>query len=267
MLSENSDLILLARTSADIYAAKESGKVAIILGFQNTSALEDRLETLELYKQLGVGVIQLTYNTQNLIGSGVWEENDGGLSGFGREAIAEMNRLGIMVDLSHVASRTSDEAINCSRKPCVYSHVSPSGLLPHPRNKSDDQLRTIVAHNGFVGVTPHTPFMSRGTDATIDDCVELLEYIISVCGESKVGLGSDITQGRYEAFFEWVRRDKGYARKMFNRTGKTPPIKDFACFSHFPRMTDAMLRRGWTETRVRGVLGENWLAYLSKVLG
>ncbi len=164
-LSEHADLIMPVKTTADIRRAKEAGKVGIILGFQNTSALEDRLDTLALYKELGVGVIQLTYNTQNLVGCGCWEENDGGLSGFGREVVSEMNRLGIVVDLSHVGPKTADDAIKHSAKPCAYSHVCPTGLLDHPRNKTDEQLRTIVNKGGFVGVATYAPFMPKGGDS------------------------------------------------------------------------------------------------------
>jgi membrane dipeptidase len=261
-----SDVIMPVKTTADIQAAKKAGKVGIILGFQNTSAIEDRLDTLTLFKKLGVGIIQLTYNTQNLIGSGVWEENDGGLSGFGREAVSEMNRVGIAVDLSHVGKQTADDAIKYSKLPCTYSHVCPAGLFAHPRNKTDEQLRTIVERGGFVGITPHTPFMVNGVNSTLDDCIDLFEYTMKVCGEDNVGIGSDFTQNQDEAFFNWVRKDKGYARQMVVRHGVTPPIKEFSKLSDYERLTTTMVRRGWSESRIRGVLGENWLGYLAKVI-
>ncbi|OJU29169.1 MAG: peptidase M19, partial [Alphaproteobacteria bacterium 64-6] len=223
-LHEHSDLIMPVKTTADIKRAKESGKVGIILGFQNTAALEDRLDTLPLFKELGVGVIQITYNTQNLVGSGCWEENDGGLSGFGREVISEMNRLGILVDLSHVGSKTADDAIKYSARPCAYSHVCPTGLLDHPRNKTDEQLRTIVNKGGFVGVATYAPFMPKGGASTLDDCIDMFEYMINVCGEGNIGIGTDFTQDQDEAFFDWLRHDKGYARRMVPSRGTAPLI-------------------------------------------
>lgn len=266
-LSEHSDLIMPVKTTADIRRAKDAGKVGIILGFQNTCAIEDRLDTLALFKELGVGVIQLTYNTQNLVGCGCWEENDGDLSGFGREVVSEMNRLGIVIDLSHVGPKTADDAIRHSARPCAYSHVCPTGLLDHPRNKTDEQLRTIVGKGGFVGVATYAPFMPKGGASTLDDCVDLFEYMINVCGEGNIGIGTDFTQDQDEAFFDWLRHDKGYARRMVPTRGTAPVITGLESLAHYPNLTQAMERRGWSETRIRGVLGENWLRFLKEIWG
>jgi membrane dipeptidase len=149
---ENADLLLPVRTTEDVRRAKADGKVGVCLGWQNTSGIEDRLGYLALFKELGVGIMQLTYNTQNYSGSGCYESHDGGLSDFGREVVWEMNRLGILCDLSHVGPRTSSDVIEHSRKPVCYSHILPSGLKGHPRNKSDEQLKHLADHGGFVGV-------------------------------------------------------------------------------------------------------------------
>jgi len=266
-MREHSDLIIPVKTTADIQQAKTEGKVGIILGFQNTSAIEDRLDTLAIFKELGVGVIQLTYNTQNLVGCGCWEETDGGLSGFGHEVVAEMNRLGIVIDLSHVGPKTAEDAIRHSKKPCAYSHVCPAGLFNHPRNKTDEQLRTIVDKGGFVGVATYAPFMRRGVDSTLDDCVDVFEYMINVCGEGNVGIGTDFTQDQDEAFFDWLRHDKGYARRVVPTRGTAPAIKGLENLAQYPNLTMAMERRGWSEERIRAVLGQNWLRFLREVWG
>ncbi len=193
-IRDNADLLTLVRKTADIEAAKRANKTGIILGFQNAQAFEDNLGTIEAFWDMGVRVVQLCYNTQNLIGTGCYER-DGGLSGYGREVIAEMNRVGIMVDLSHVGARTSEEAILESKKAVCYSHCLPAGLKQHPRNKSDEQLQFIAAHGGFIGVTMFPPFLKRGTDATVDDYVEAIGYVINLVGEDCVGFGTDFTQG------------------------------------------------------------------------
>ncbi len=262
--AEHADIIMPVRSAADIRAAKQQGKVGIILGWQNTSGIEDRLDLLPIYKELGVGVMQLTYNTQNLVGSGCWEDRDGGLSGFGREAIDAMNRLGILVDLSHVGSKTSSEAIAYSKRPCAYTHVAPAGAFDHPRNKSDAQLREIVDRGGFVGVAIYPPFMKTGKDTGLDDCVDLFEYMLAICGEGNIGIGTDFTQGHDEAFFDWLRQDKGYARRANPGRGKAPFVKGLDTLADYPRLTLAMERRGWKETRIRAVLGENWLRFLGE---
>ena len=264
---EHGDLIMQVRSAADIRDAKRLGKVGILLGRQNTSAIEDRLDVLPLFKDIGVSVIQLSYNTQNLVGSGCWEERDGGLSGFGREVIGEMNRLGILVDLSHVGPKTSSDAIACSKRPCAYTHVAALGAFDNPRNKSDAQLREIVDRGGFVGVATYPPFMKTGANTTVDDCVELFEYMLNVCGEASVGIGTDSTQGHDEAFFDWLRQDKGYARRANPGRGRAPFVKGMETLADYPRLTAAMERRGWKEPRIRAVLGENWLRFLGESIG
>ena len=213
-----------------------------------------------------MGIMQIAYNTQNLVGTGCYESKDGGLSDFGHEVIAEMNRLGILCDLSHVGAKTSEEVIKASRKPCAYTHCAPAALKSHPRNKSDEQLRFIVDKGGFVGVTMFPPFLKRGTSATVDDYVEAMEHVIGVCGEDQVGFGTDFTQGYGREFFEWITRDKGYARKLtefgdiINPAGMRE-IKDY------PNLTAAMEKRGWKESRIRKVMGENWVRLLKDVWG
>src|SRR2546427_9735976 len=187
LIRDNSDLLTLVRRTSDIRQAKQENRTGIILGFQNALAFEDNLGDIETVAEMGVRVVQLCYNTQNLIGTGCYER-DGGLSDYGREVIAEMNRVGIMVDLSHVGARTSEDAILASTKPVCYSHCLPSGLKEHPRNKSDEQLRFIADRGGFVGVTMFPPFLARGIESTVDDYVEAIDYVINLIGEDCVGI-------------------------------------------------------------------------------
>lgn len=266
-ISDNADILMSVKSAADIRRAKTEGKVGIILGFQNACAIEDRLDTLALFKDLGVGIIQLTYNTQNLVGCGCWEERDPGLSGFGREVVAEMNRLRMLVDLSHVGPQTSEDAIRHSKLPCTYSHVAPAAMLDHPRNKTDAQMRAVVDKGGFVGFATYPPFLPKGGESTVEDCVVIFEHMLKVCGEGNVGIGTDFTQGYDDAFFDWLRHDKGYARRMVPTKGKAPFIKGLDTLADYGNLTRAMEKRGWKESRIRGVLGENWLRFLGEVWG
>jgi membrane dipeptidase len=192
--ADNSDLITPVRTTADIRRAKAEEKTGIILGFQNTSALEDQIGYISLFKELGVGVIQITYNTQNLVGAGCYEPHDGGLSGFGHEVVAEMNRVGVLCDLSHVGPVTSRDVTLASNRPVAYTHILPAALKAHPRNKSDEEIRFIVDHAGFVGVTMFPPFLARGNDSTVDNYIAAIDYVIRIAGEDNVGIGTDFTQ-------------------------------------------------------------------------
>ena len=261
----NSDLLTLVRTTADIEAAKRDGKTGIILGFQNAHAFEDNLGYIEAFKDMGVGVVQLCYNTQNLIGTGCYE-NDGGLSGYGREVITEMNRVGIMVDLSHVGAKTSEDAIRESRKPVCYSHCLPSGLKQHPRNKSDEQLKFIADRGGFVGVTMFPPFLKRGIEATVDDYVEAIGYVVNLIGEDQVGVGTDFTQGYDQDFFDLITHDKGRHRRLTD-FGTVQNPEGIRTIGELPNLTAAMERAGWSEARISKLIGGNWLRVFKEVWG
>ena len=263
---EHADLITQVFTTADIHRAKAEGRTGIILGWQNLSGIEDRLDYLGLFKALGVGVMQIAYNTQNWVGTGCYERHDGGLSEFGHEVIAEMNRLGILCDLSHVGPKTSEDVIRASTRPVAYTHCLPAGLKAHPRNKTDAQLRSIAERGGFVGVTMFPPFLRRGTQSTVDDYVEAIEYVLDLVGESQVGIGTDFTQGWGPEFFDWITRDKGRARKL-TEFGEILNPEGIRTIGEFPNLTATMQRRGWSEARIRRVMGENWIALLREVWG
>ena len=263
---EHDDVILKVRTTADIRRAKSEGRTGIVLGFQNVSAFEDQLGYIQIFKDVGVGVAQLAYNTQNLVGTGCYESEDRGLSDFGREVVAEMNRVGMLCDLSHVGARTSEDTILASEQPVAYTHCLPSGLKRHPRNKSDDELRFIADHDGFIGVTMFPAFLRNGNRSSVDDYVEAIEYVINVAGEDCVGIGTDHTQGYGREFFEWITHDKGYARRLAE-FGEVVNPEGVRTIGELPNLTAAMARAGWPETRIRKVMGENWLGLLSRVWG
>jgi membrane dipeptidase len=264
---EYSEVITQVHSAADIHRAKKHGRVGIILGWQNTSGIDDDISNLVLFRDLGVRVMQLTYNTQNLVGSGCWESRDGGLSDFGRDVVHEMNRLRILIDLSHVGPRTSDDAIRHSKAPVAYTHCCPM-LKQHPRNKTDEQLRTIAAAGGFVGFASYTPFLPKGNGTTLDDCVAAMDYLINLVGEESVGIGTDWVQDQDIGFFQYLSADKGRGRPTTRPYAKVPPMpKGLETLGDFGNFIPAMERAGWSETRIRRVLGENWLRFLGDVWG
>ncbi len=265
LIRENVQHVSLVRTTADIRAAKDNNKTGIILGFQNAHAFEDNLGYIEAFADMGVKIAQICYNTQNLVGTGCYER-DGGLSGFGREVIAEMNRVGMMVDLSHVGGMTSEEAILASTKPVCYSHCLPSGLKQHPRNKSDEQLRFIADRGGFIGVTMFPPFLKRGIEATVTDYVEAIDYVINLAGEDCVGIGTDFTQGYDKGFFDWITHDKGRYRQLTEFGTIQNPV-GIRTIGEFPNLTEAMVKARWSESRIRKVMGENWVRTFKEVWG
>ena len=262
----HADLISQVYIADDILKAKREGKTGIILGWQNTSAIEDRIEYLELFHELGIRIIQMTYNTQNWVGSGCYESRDSGLSDFGRDVVAEMNRLGILCDLSHVGPKTSEDVILASKQRVAYSHCLPAGLKAHPRNKSDAQIRFISDKGGFVGVTMFPPFLKNGPASTVADYVEAMEYVINIAGEEVVGVGTDFTQGYGKSFFDWITHDKGFGRKLTD-FGEVINPEGFREIGDFPNLTAAMEQRGWSTGRIEKVMGGNWLQLLNDVWG
>jgi len=177
-----------------------------------------------------------------------------------------MNRVGIMVDLSHVGAKTSEEAILESKKPVTYSHCLPAGLKEHPRNKSDEQLKFIADRGGFIGVTMFPPFLKRGPEATVEDYVEALDYVINIVGEDCVGVGTDHTQGYGKEFFDMLTHDKGQFRRLTNFGTVQNPL-GIRTIGEMPNLTAAMERAGWPVAKITKVMGRNWLRVFGEVWG
>lgn len=266
----HADLIVQAHSASDIRAAKQGGRTAVLLSWQNTAGIEDQLDHLRVFRDLGVRKMQLTYNTQNYSGAGYTESRDSGLTGFGREVVDEMARLGIVCDLSHVGAQTTEDVIRHAPegKPPCFSHVLPAGMKEHPRNKSDDLIRLVGARGGFVGLSQFGPHMAKGNDSTIDDYVDALDYVVGLIGEDLVGIGSDASEGhgRPSEFMAWCNKDKGYARQL-TPWGSQKVVKPLGPLAERAELAKAMARKGWSEEKMRKVLGENWLQYLEKIIG
>lgn len=260
----HSDILNAVYTTADIHRTKREGRVGIILGWQNSSGFEDYLPYVKLFHELGLRVVQMTYHTANLSGSGCLEGHDGGLTGFGRELVAELNDVGILIDLSHVGSKTSEDTVNESRLPVAYTHCAPMALKDHPRNKTDAEMRLVADRGGVVGVTMFPPFMPRGNASTIDDYLDAIEHVIDVVGEEHTAIGTDFTQGRGPEDMELFLNDKGYARRLLE-IGDIVMPEGIRRIEDFPNLTQSMERRGWAESRIRKVMGENWLRLFGEV--
>lgn len=261
------ELIRQVRTVDDIAAAREEGRVGIILGFQNLGAIEGRLSYLRLFHDLGVRIAQLAYNTQNLIGAGCYEPSDPGLTLLGREVISSMNELGMLVDLSHVGKETSRQAIEHSTRPVAYSHTVPAAVHDHPRNKTDEEMRFIAERGGFVGVNILPWFLRADGQATIEHFIDAIEHTLTVVGEDHVGIGTDFMQGHGYDYLVWLRSHQGRGPLItpLPETPQTQTPQGLERIADFPRITETMEARGWPDERIRRVLGLNWLRLLSDV--
>ncbi|PWC54644.1 dipeptidase [Azospirillum sp. TSO22-1] len=263
-LRENDDLLLQVYRVGDIARAKAAGKVGIVLGWQNSTGFGDHLPNVALFHELGLRVVQVTYHTANSAGSGCLESRDGGLTDFGRDLVAELNRVGILIDLSHVGPRTARETIEASAQPVAFTHCAPKALKDHPRNRTDEELRFLAERGGVVGVTMFPPFMPRGNDSTIDDYLDAIDHVVNLCGEDHTAIGTDFTQDVDADGIRTFTLDKGYGRKLLD-VGEVRNPPGFERIDGFPNLTAAMERRRWPEARIIKLLGGNWLRLFGAV--
>jgi membrane dipeptidase len=261
-------LIRHVESVEDIRAAHAAGQTGVIFGFQNTAALEGRLSNLELFHRLGVRIIQLTYNFQNDAGTGCYETFDGGLTEFGRQVVHEMNRLGIVVDLSHVGAATSDDVLREAVAPPVITHAAPLALRDHPRNKPDAVLRRVAERGGIVGITPLSWFLVHDLDSTVDDYIDAIEHAVDVAGEDHVAIGTDITEGHGREFLSWTMRNRGDGPELVELSpdlDRFPMPPGIDRIRDIPALADHLAARRWPTERIEKVLGENWLRLFKEV--
>jgi membrane dipeptidase len=265
MFEHYPSLIRHVRTVEDIHRAKEEGKTGVIFGFQNTSPIEDDLDRLAIFKELGVRVIQLTYMERNYVGDGCLERTDCGLSRFGLEVIGEMNRLGILIDLSHVGYRTVMEAIEASQKPVAFTHANPRGLCDHPRNKTDEQIKALAKKGGVIGANVFPPFLSAGSKATMKDFVDAIDYLVKLVGIDHVSIGTDFTEGQPRTFFDYIL--KGKSKKELSMDVEYPIVnpEGIRSSADFPNITRALLAKGYSESDTKKIMGENLVQLFKEV--
>ncbi|MBI4218895.1 MAG: membrane dipeptidase, partial [Chloroflexi bacterium] len=206
---EHRDLIRPVLTSEDVRQAKREGRTGVIFGWQNATAIAGDIDRLRLFHRLGVRVIQLTYNERNLLGNGCYERRDDGLSRFGLSVIREMNRLGILIDLSHCGDRTTLEAIEASESPVAITHANARSQFEHPRNKTDETIKRLAGKGGVIGANAFPMFFPDGFDSTLETYLEAIEYIVQLAGADHVGIGTDFCMEQPREWFEWIFSSQG----------------------------------------------------------
>lgn len=255
------DRVLHVLTSADIERAKREGKLGIIFGVQGlASKIHDDITLLRILHKLGLRVAQLTHNERNSIGCGCLEIPDTGLTQFGRSCVAEMNQLGITVDLAHAGPCTAREAIEASRRPCIISHANAYALRDNPRNARDEVLRRLGQNGGVIGITAYSPFCEtkRGVRPTLDDLVDHIRYVADLVGIDHVGIGSDFFEAESEIRFARHSQSHPEVRGDYESI-ETVYVEGFGRIEHFPRLTEALVRRQFADTDILKVLGGNFL--------
>ena len=259
------DLLLRVRSGADIQFAKSSKRLGIVYGCQDTTMLEGDLKNLKVFSDLGVRIVQPTYNVRNLMGDGCIETADGGLSKLGYEFIAEMNRLHLLLDLSHAGARTIAEGIAASKAPMAITHTGCRALADLPRNTRDSELKALADRGGVAGMY-FMPFLRAAGQPHAEDLIRHLEHAVDVCGEDHVGIGTDgsisgvpLTPAYLDAFRKEVEERQ---KAGISAPGESPDVltvvPEYNDPLRYSRLADDLSRRGWSATRIDKVLGGNF---------
>ena len=266
LIDSNPEILTRVRTVDDIRAAKTAGKTGLIYGLQDGVSFADDLDRLAALSQIGIRVIQPTYNRRNLLGDGCMEPSDAGLSRDGVSAIERMNELGILVDLSHCGRKTAADAIATSNKPVSFTHSGCYALAEHPRHRTDAEIKAVADGGGVIGMYI-MPYLARGKQPTAADLIDHLNHAINVAGEDHVALGTDgaispqeITDEFREQFRKNTRQRKelGIAAPFETEEGYLF-ANDLNTPRRFETLTDMLLARGYSEGRVEKILGANLL--------
>ncbi len=263
-LGNQSDLFTLVDKADDLDQAKADGKIAVILGIQNADQFH-KPDDVEYFYRLGLRCAQLTYNSQNFIGSGSTDRVDGGLSDFGARIIAAMNKAGMLVDVSHSAERTTIDAIEASAGPIAITHSNCRALNPHVRNKSDKAIKALAAKGGVMGITEVRMFVSETEPVTVADMVDHIEHVARLVGVEHVGIGSDSDLNGYDDMppdqYEALKKSykSSYAfRDKIDTDGFDHPLKIYD-------LTDELIRRGYSDDDIKLILGGNFRRLLGGI--
>lgn len=267
------DALTIIRKHSDIARAKRENKLGIIKGFQQTSAFENRLESIETFRKRDVRIMQLTYNKRNALGDGCLESANAGLTKAGIAAVQQMNHVGVAIDLSHSGYRTTAEAIVTSSKPVLVTHSGCASLHSHPRNKPDDILRSLADHGGYFGVYLMPYLVASATVPTKQHVLDHIVHAINVCGADHVGIGNDggmakiVSNPAHKAQLEADvarRQQLGVAAPEEDRF---PYVPDLSGPDHMLIIAEELSRRGQPSSAIDSILGGSFNRVLRDIRG
>ena len=264
-----SSLIFQGFNSKDIERAKQENKTAIFFGLQNCSPIEDNIEYVEVLKQQGVLFMQLTYNNQSLLATGCYEEKDAGITRMGREVIKEMNRVKMIIDMSHSAELSTLEAIEISQEPIVVSHANPSFWHKGLRNKSDTVLKELNNSGGMIGFSIYPHHLKGASECTLDSFCEMVAETTKKISVKQIGIGSDLCIRHPDSIVEWMRngtwtKTKDFGEGSSNNPGFPPQPSWFEDARGFSNLERGLRKVGFNEEETRDILGNNWYNFYRK---
>ena len=266
---KNSDLIFQGKKSQDIKKAKSENKTAIFYGLQNCSPIEDNIHYVEVLKNSGVLFMQLTYNNQSLLATGCYESRDSGITRMGREVIKEMNRVGMIVDMSHSAELSTLEAIEISQRPIVVSHANPLFWHKGLRNKSDNVLKALNDSGGMIGFSLYPHHLKDSTNCTLESFCEMIAETTKRISVKQIGIGSDLCIRHPDSIVDWMRngtwtKTRDFGEGSINNAGFPSQPSWFEDARGFDNLEQGLLKVGFSEEETHDILGNNWYNFYRK---
>jgi microsomal dipeptidase-like Zn-dependent dipeptidase len=270
LFKENSDLIFLGENFEDIDKAHQESKTAIFFGFQNCSPIEDNIDLIKKVHEHGCRFMQLTYNNQSLLATGCYEKIDSGVTNFGREAIKEMNRVGIVVDMSHSAEKSTFDAIEISEKPIAITHANPTFWHPAKRNKSNDLLKTLGESGGMLGLSLYPHHLKGNTECSLESFCEMAARTAEIMSVKNIGIGSDLCLEQPDSVVEWMRngtwtKSKNYGEGSKNKPGFPKQPGWFKDARGFKNLEIGLKKIGFNNDETNGILGNNWFNFYKNI--
>ena len=270
LFKDNSDLIFFGKSFKDIEKASKENKTAIFFGFQNCSPIEDDIDLVEKIHKLGCRFMQLTYNNQSLLATGCYEKTDSGVTNFGKEVIKEMNRVGIVVDMSHSAEKSTFDAIEISDKPIAITHANPLFWHAAKRNKSNQLLKTLSDSGGILGLSLYPHHLKGNSNCTLESFCEMVAKTAEIMNIKNIGIGSDLCLNQPNEVVEWMRngtwsKSKNYGEGSKNKPGFPNQPKWFQDARGFSNLEKGLKKVGFSDTEADGILGNNWYNFYKKI--
>jgi len=266
--TEHSDLIMPIHDAREIKIAQEEGKIGIIFGFQNCSPIEDDIHLIEEMHKLGVRIMQLSYNNQSLLATGCYEERDSGITRFGKEAIKEMNRLGMIIDMSHSAELSTLQAIELSTRPIAITHANPTAFHSALRNKSNDILKNLSQSEGILGVSLYPFHLANGSDCLLEDFCNMVYDTAELMGIDRIGIGSDLCLNWDYTVLEWMRSGRWALAPDYGEGNAEQPSwpKQPDWFKNnlgFQNIINGLETASFSSQDIEKIMGQNWLNFFN----
>jgi len=263
------DLIMPVYEPADIQRARASNRIGVFFGAQNCSPIEDDIDMIAIMRRMGLMIMQLTYNNQSLLATGCYEAQDNGITRFGRQAIGEMNRTGMIIDMSHSSEKSTLDAIELSTRPVIISHANPSTFYAAKRNKSDKVLKAIAESGGLLGFSMYPFHLKGGPDCTLDSFCDMIANTADLMGVDHIGLGTDLCQDQPQSVLDWMRngrwsKEMDFGEGSKGNAGWPRPLTWFQDNRDFPAIIEGLRKKGFNKTDVHKIMGLNWLKQIEE---